>query len=550
MEVLDRAGVKYLIKKISEKFSGSLKEVTYAELKTLRDNSQLTPGQQYRIIDYITTTNQENTLAAGHQFDIIVTANDNKTLNEKAKAIQHEGTSYFANNDLNAWQIWYCLDNDGDRFAWGGIASEKIKSISSTEQTFTFDNTISYILFYDKKFVLNIGEEVSICSGPPTYVTLLEDGKSLLVRCSSESFITSSKPITIHFSYSGTGVIYRMIDEFGNDCPYDFKNIQFRNPIDVEDVYYYYTFSCFNNNNSYYLDASLLISDSNTSSVLDSKPKCYNNIINSYIVDKLYKLPNNIIKCNKSSSSRSHDNRFGTNCYNNFLGVACDNNTFVSSCHDNHLTDNCTGNSFGNSCYNNILDSSDGNSFGFNCFNNNLNSSNNNSFGDECWKNVLDSSDNNIFEDSCRNHSLGDGCEYNYFRYDSYNIVLGSRCMFNVFGYDCSTIVFGNNCYHNVFGNECFNISFRLDYSTSATPLNYCCYNRFHDRCRYMIIWNDAQPTTSNQLKNINVIGEVRGTSSAYESINITDFNAAHEIKVAKNSKGEIKIYCEADLIA
>jgi hypothetical protein len=24
---------------------------------------------------------------------------------------------------------------------------------------------------------------------------------------------------------SGKGVIYRMIDEFGNDCPYDFKNV-------------------------------------------------------------------------------------------------------------------------------------------------------------------------------------------------------------------------------------------------------------------------------------------------------------------------------------
>lgn len=27
---------------------------------------------------------------------------------------------------------------------------------------------------------------------------------------------------------NGKGVIYRMIDEFGNDCPYDFKNIMFK----------------------------------------------------------------------------------------------------------------------------------------------------------------------------------------------------------------------------------------------------------------------------------------------------------------------------------
>lgn len=547
MEVLDRAGVKYLIKKISEKISGSIKKVTYAELKMLRDNSQLTPGQQYRITDYITTTNQENTQSARHQFDIIVTANDEKTLNEKAKAILHDGTSYFANNDLNAWEIWYCLDNDGDRFAWGGIASEKIKSTSSPEQIFTFDKTISYILFENNKYILNIGEEVNIYSGTRLYVTLLEDGKSLRVR-DSDSFIVSSRPITIHFSYSGTGVIYRMIDEFGNDCPYDFKNIQFKHPIDTEDVNYYYTFS-FYKNRQQYVDASLLFLDSKTSSSLDSKPMCYNNIINSYIVNKLYKLPNNIIMCSTGEIWAYH-NRFEKNCYNNFLGIACDYNTFESGCHDNYLTDNNSSNSFGASCHDNILKSSDGNSFGRSCYNNNLNYSNNNSFGKECSDNILKSSKNNIFEDSCSKQSLGDGCEYNYFRYDCSNIVLGSRCMFNVFGYDCSNIVFGNNCYHNVFGNECFNISFRLDYSTSATPLNYCCYNRFHDQCRYMIIWNDTQPTFSNKLQNINVIGKVFGTSSAYESINITDLNAAHETKVAKNSNGEIKIYCEADLIA
>jgi hypothetical protein len=41
----------------------------------------------------------------------------------------------------------------------------------------------------------------------------------------------------------------------------------------------------------------------------------------------------------------------------------------------------------------------------------------------------------------------------------------------------------------------------------------------------------------------------VLGKSSAYNFINIVDTNAAYEIKVAKNSKGDIKVYCEADLI-
>jgi hypothetical protein len=32
----------------------------------------------------------------------------------------------------------------------------------------------------------------------------------------------------------GTGYIYRMIDEFGNDCPYDFKNIQYLTTFEVD----------------------------------------------------------------------------------------------------------------------------------------------------------------------------------------------------------------------------------------------------------------------------------------------------------------------------
>lgn len=76
--------------------------ITYSELVTLRDNGQLIPGQQYRITDYMTTIIQENTRSANHQFDIIVTADSEITLNEKARAIQHEGDAYFDGVDLKA----------------------------------------------------------------------------------------------------------------------------------------------------------------------------------------------------------------------------------------------------------------------------------------------------------------------------------------------------------------------------------------------------------------------------------------------------------------
>lgn len=123
--------------------------ITYEALKTLRDGGALTPGQFYRITDYVTTTTQGGTQSAGHPFDIIVMALDATTLSEEAWAIQHDGDVYFQNARLEAWQLKYTLDNDSHNYNW-----------ADTEQ--------------------------------------------------------------------GKGVIYEMEDEWGNRCPYDFKNIQYK----------------------------------------------------------------------------------------------------------------------------------------------------------------------------------------------------------------------------------------------------------------------------------------------------------------------------------
>ena len=65
-------------------------ETTWQELKDARDNGELIPGALYRITDYVTTTVQENTRSAGHQFDVIVQAISESVLSEDAKAIQHK----------------------------------------------------------------------------------------------------------------------------------------------------------------------------------------------------------------------------------------------------------------------------------------------------------------------------------------------------------------------------------------------------------------------------------------------------------------------------
>ena len=128
---------------------------TYSELATLKSGNNLVAGQLYRITDYVTKTNgvcngvANDVRSMEHPFDIVLRAISNNKFSENARVLLHSGDTYFANSNLNSWQLWYCFDNDSVRFEWAD-------------------------------------------------------------------------------TLTGKGVIYRMIDEFGNDLPYDFKNIQFK----------------------------------------------------------------------------------------------------------------------------------------------------------------------------------------------------------------------------------------------------------------------------------------------------------------------------------
>lgn len=123
---------------------------TYANLVSLKTNSQLQKGVLYRITDYTATTSQPYTKEANNHFDILVRATSENTLDENANAILHSGDTYFANCKLENWVLKYCLTNDSSRFYWADTTD------------------------------------------------------------------------------AGKGVVYYLRDEWGNEAPYDFKNIQFQ----------------------------------------------------------------------------------------------------------------------------------------------------------------------------------------------------------------------------------------------------------------------------------------------------------------------------------
>lgn len=366
--------------------------ITWLDLKTLRDGSLLKPGQQYRITDYVTTTAQPDTQSAGHAFDLIVIADSVNKLNEQARAIQHAGDTYFANSKLEAWQVWYSLDNDVDRFAW---ALDRSRGLTTS-----FDHGLEYIF-------AGFSRQVNIAAGTvelyfwrhPTYPDVGYGTWSQFPQAGDEVFsirtdegdywYTEDGPGSVEsFGWvEGKGVIYRLIDEFNNDAPYDFKNIKFNKE-----------------GESLYTFTDDLVGNS------------HNNKIGVYIYSKKATL--NAIT-------------FGTNCYSNTFGSNCRSNTFGNSCYSN---------TFGDSCYDNTF----GNYFFYNTFGNACQV---NTFGNNCSYNT--------FGDGCNSNTFGNYCNYNTFDTNCYYNTFGNNCSFNTFGNDCISNTFGIHCRFNTFGNNC-----------------------------------------------------------------------------------------------
>lgn len=235
-------------------------EVTWQELKDLRDAGNLIAGMKYRMIDYDTYTSQEGTESAMHPFDLILTALDNKTLSEECSAIQsaRDVDGYFANSNLGAWKVWYCFNNDINRFSWGslkGIVCSPQLGMSFHLSYFgDFEwNGVTYTAYridYGKLAGLGISvylyalysNDVPNVGDTPTYV--LVDGTAM----GEEGFIDQTADIGQIFVVSsirevdGKGVIYRLIDEYNNDICYDFKNIVFIYPSWNGGTYTAYTF--------------------------------------------------------------------------------------------------------------------------------------------------------------------------------------------------------------------------------------------------------------------------------------------------------------------
>ena len=212
-----------------DKAARKMINVTYNELKQLRDSSQLVPGQHYRITDYVTTTSQYKTASAEHQFDVVVLALSENTLSEEAFAVLHEGDEYFSTSNLSAWKLWYCLDNDLARFAW---AFPKVIKVDCEEDAANYlyvrypkcDTSNQYAwayIFSSEGRDVYDNFEWEIDEYDLIYTTTEEVTLGMTVDMGGLDVTV------VDINDCGKGVIYRMIDDYNNDLPYDFKNILF-----------------------------------------------------------------------------------------------------------------------------------------------------------------------------------------------------------------------------------------------------------------------------------------------------------------------------------
>ena len=499
--------------------------IQYIDLKKLRDTYQLIPGQKYRIIDYITTTTQEGTSSAFHPFDVVVTALDAHTLSENASAVKsdRDGDGYFGTENVEAWQLKYCLDNDTERFAWADnstvqwysrIVANYIVDQSGT-QTYHLDKE-SYIYDYETMPHPDTREDTLVFyTQNPIYfeeagadygdiyfyngITTVDGVEYDSWRkfdwqgvywVNSESdgdgLFALTERIVFNGAFvwpdrsgveNGKGVIYNMIDEYGNECPYDFKNIKFYHDGLGTDVY---TFTWIDE--EYNVMDTSVFGNNGTLTYYGEINGVHGNIVKPYI-EMIYdedtgdylgtKQSLNNITFISDYEYEGYGNEGFCGCYYNSFGNDCYSNSFGNGCFSNSFGNDCAYNSFGNYCYNNT--------FSNNCHNN--------SFGNLCY-----------------NNSFGNGC---------YNNSFGNDCTDNSFGNDCADNSFGNDCAYNSFGNGCAYNSFRVGPSSASNLRDYCNFNKFCDGCTGVILWNSTTASSTNCLQSVNVkIGYVGMSTS------------------------------------
>ena len=394
----------------------------------------LVPGRKYRITDYVAYGSAlHNMQSANHAFDIIVTADNERMLNEKAQAVMHENVyefstaktfaigdyckynntvykcttahhgawnasnfteeaPYFYGSNLSAWDVRYCIDNDTTRFK---LANQ-----------------------------------------------------------------------------NGKGFVYRLIDEWLNDCPYDFKGVRFSRSEDGTTVWRYTFDSGAEESGADWSLSSVHkvycnTLGSGTYNIVFLGEKCYNNTIGA----GCYAITINGECSNTEIGNDSHDITLGINCYQNKIGT------------------NCSGIQLGSTCY-----------------------------GCDIGK-------------SCGAITFGSNCTYNIICQNCTVVAFGTYCTYNRIGANNSYVEFGDRCGSVTTGIYCKWIGFK---GYDAEQEEYVRRNRFQyinfaDAANNVYIDRD-NPTSTGIVRYVTIEHGVKGSnSSTPKIITLAEYNQNHQ---------------------
>ena len=479
---------------------GDVKEVTWAQLKALRDGGTLTAGRWYRITDFVTTvaatedgqTGEVMVRSAGHQFDVLVMAESAGVLAETALAERHTGDTYFQSAKLEAWQLKYCLDNDTTRFAWADTANGKGVIYEMTDE---WGNTLPYdfknVQFrrYLIKGQLAVNNDYD--ESDEDYGALLKWFRAQFTTSQTTDNAKLQKLAKFMHKYCGYYSEQYIYDDGYEDSwdnvtmedggtrmfcclSDDYDSYAIISEVDMTKACWCYTFG---------VRTALTVTDDTDHSL---SGKCAENDMTAETDGGAALLGGTIFVWNGVNGYARK------NCVTGYFR----NNTFSGGCYYNSFSGYCGYNSFSGGC-------------GYNSF--------------------------------------SGSCYYNSFSGDSYNNSFSGDCRYNTFSGYCNTNTFSGSCYYNSFSGNCERNSFSGDCNTNPFS-GTCYYNSFSGYCGYNSFSGNMQECTittpsgtSGTVKCLYTLGSISG-----ETISIPNNNSA-VMYAAVDSNGDLQTWNPAD---
>ena len=502
-------------------------KATYEEMTEMRDQGKLIPGQYYRITDYVTTVNEQlnpNARSAGHQFDILVRADSATVLNEQAWAVRHDGDTYFTDARLEAWELKYRLDN----VQWSKQAGTYV---TDEENGYTFlvigDITLSEHTY---KLLQGFGMYVDDWSDYALMETVAEGEQIICYYGDPEEFdpeepeVVGTASGVEEVTEAGKGTITWMKDEWNNECPYDFKNIQYKRYMTTDSV-----------SGREGLDGLYMVTDPDNCpqglSVEDTEDFIWAYTFSSdnaggeqtdYSLTAEHQVHDNVMKPN--GSELNNITFFGNYCYSMSFGNGNNSMSFGNTNHDMSFGNENYNMSFGNSNYSM--------SFG--------NSNRSMSFGN--------SNGSMSFGNTNHDMSFGNNCFGMSFGNSNRSMSFGNSNYSMSFGNNCYRMSFGNYCYSMSFGNENYNMSF----GNGNSSMSFGNSNRsmsFGNDCRNGTITEDVQYVDiPANTWNFQLLNGLAGTASSHLAPSFATQKAYTQV-ACKNSSGQLVIYVPGDLV-